>query len=317
MFDFAKKIVHSLTKRKQHIFTKSANMKRTIHSLNKFASGLQPPIKRRKVDTSSTRTKSIKRKYGTRVIGAMDIKSQSQDYCIEIKEDNLYLQYFPNFYSSQQAKVIKDKLEQSVEYDNAEDSSVMVFGKKHKIARKQTAIGDEGTSYKFSGNDVPSKPWSELPLIKEIKNKIQQQLSTTENDDDDNKNEENKEDVGSIFNFCLINRYNDGKDKVGFHKDDERDLVDNSSIVGVSFGATRDIIFKHQDLVSNSKKNKHNDNEDNSNQIKTVKISLKNGSLIVMRHPTNSFWYHSIPKRANINRVRISLTYRNMIPRKK
>eukprot|EP01084_Bolivina_argentea_P160478 279450_1 len=286
-------------------------MKRNIHALKDVAVSAVP-LKRKRLNTTKKRT------FRTRVIGAMDIRSSLTDYCIEIKEDNLYLQYWPNFYSTKESKEILQELEKSVEYNNDEDSSVIVFGKKHKIARKQQAFGDKGTSYKFSGNDVLAKHWNKLPLIHSIKKKIETHLcKVVHKNENKNKNKNNKEEtkqdnIGNEFNFCLVNRYNNGNDKIGFHKDDEKDLINNSSIADVSFGAMRDIIFKHQDIV----RNKNNNNMD-FDQVKSVKIALKNGSLIVMRYPTNSYWYHSIPKRATVKNVRVSLTFRNMIPRKK
>jgi len=291
----------------------SIGMKRTGQPVT-TTSG--PALKRRKLDTVSA-TKRTHTKFKTRVIGALDIKSSAKDYCIEIKEDGLHLQYFPNFYSPQQAKAMRDSLESTVTYNSAEASSVIIFGKKHEIARKQTAFGDEGTSYKFSGNDVAANAWSKVPSIERIKHDIEHFLDAKHKQREEPKSKENKEEetpvVGNRFNFCLVNRYKDGNDKIGFHKDDERDLLHKSSIAGVSFGATRDILFKHQDLVNKKSKSKEHDD---ASQVKSVKIALKSGSLIVMRHPTNAYWYHSIPKRANIPQFRISLTFRNMIVRK-
>ena len=51
-------------------------------------------------------------------------------------------------------------------------------------------------------------------------------------------------------------------------------------------------------------------------KIKQIKISLKS-EFNYIQISTNSYWYHSIPKRANIHQFRISLTFRNMKPRKK
>ena len=109
----------------------------------------------------------------------------------------------------------------------------------------------------------------------------------------------------------MVNRYKDGNDSIGFHKDDERDLC--GGIVVVSLGAERDIIFKHQDLMG---KRGSATKMDFKNEVKRIKITLQNGSLIVMKPPTNNYWYHSIPKRANVKNVRVSLTYRLMTRRK-
>merc|ERR1719410_2202203 len=105
-------------------------MKRTMSSSSTRTSN-QPSSKRRKLNSDNPKPK--RRKYKTRIIGLMDIKSKESDHCIQINEDNLRLSYFPNFYSSQESVQILRELEDSVEYDNSEQSSVILFGKKYQI----------------------------------------------------------------------------------------------------------------------------------------------------------------------------------------
>ena len=135
----------------------------------------------------------------------------------------------------------------------------------------------------------------------------------------ESKIEEEKEDFNlrNTFNFVLLNRYKDGNDRMGFHRDNEPDIKKYSSIAAISFGDERDIIFKHEDIISHRNKNKNNkdQNDDHNLGVKIVKIKLHSGSLLIMRYPTNEQWYHEIPKRAKIKNVRVTLTYRNMIPR--
>ena len=47
-----------------------------------------------------------------------------------------------------------------------------------------------------------------------------------------------------LKNFSF--RYKDGNDKMGFHKDDERELCSQTPIASLTLGAERDFIFKHQ-----------------------------------------------------------------------
>ena len=44
------------------------------------------------------------------------------------------------------------------------------------------------------------------------------------------------------LNFVLLNRYRDGRDWMGWHRDDEAEVVD--SVVSVSLGATRRLRFE-------------------------------------------------------------------------
>ena len=45
--------------------------------------------------------------------------------------------------------------------------------------------------------------------------------------------------------YCT-HRYKDGCDKMGYHKDDEKELVKSVPITSLTFGAERDFIFRHQ-----------------------------------------------------------------------
>lgn len=274
-----------------------------------------PASKRRKLNTSQSRSES-KRNYETRTIDLCNIRTKPRDYCVEIKENGLDLEYFPNFYSRKESKEMLLKLEKSVEYQNDEEASVIIYGKKHKIPRKQTAFGAPGTSYKFSGKDVKARPWNECSLLLDIKNQIEKHLLSMTEKNDENKDNDKDFELKNRFNFVLLNRYKDGNDRMGFHRDNEPDIKKYSSIAAISFGDERDIIFKHEDIISHRKKNKDNDKDVIDNLgVKIVKIKLHSGSLLIMRYPTNNQWYHEIPKRAKIKNVRVSLTYRNMIPR--
>lgn len=44
-----------------------------------------------------------------------------------------------------------------------------------------------------------------------------------------------------------------------------------------------------------------------------VKLQLASGSLLLMNPPTNTYWYHSLPRRAAVLRPRINLTFRRIL----
>ncbi|GFR77074.1 alpha-ketoglutarate-dependent dioxygenase alkB-like protein 2, partial [Elysia marginata] len=152
------------------------------------------------------------------------------------------------------------------------------------------AHGDTGLSYTFSGNTVPALPWT--PLLKEIRAHV-------------------SEVTGYNFNFVLINRYKDGNDYIGEHKDDEKDLCPGYPIASLSLGQPRDFIFKHQDCRGSHKKNK---SKGETKTQEPVSVLLENGSLLLMEHPTNTFWYHSLPRRTRALGVRLNMTFRQMNP---
>ena len=45
----------------------------------------------------------------------------------------------------------------------------------------------------------------------------------------------------------------------------------------------------------------------------SISIQLENGSLLVMKGTTQSFWQHSVPKTAKIAKPRINLTFRTIV----
>ena len=166
------------------------------------------------------------------------------------------------------------------------------MGKTHEIRRKQSAYGDEGIHYTFSGNKVPARKWETCKSLFQIKECVEKKLE-------------------SSFNFCLINRYKDGNDRIGYHRDSDKQLIDESDIAMISLGNEREFVLKHRSL-HNTKGTFDDDDFTKEKDNGIVKITVKSGSLLVMKHPTNEFWYHSLPKRAKAKDVRVSLTFRQM-----
>jgi alpha-ketoglutarate-dependent dioxygenase alkB family protein 2 len=201
----------------------------------------------------------------------------------ELKKDTIHIKYIDSFLSEKQSKRIFELFENELEYNTAEQSSINIGGNKKKIPRQQVAYGDDGTFFRFCNIQVNARSWNGKSKIcktlKEIKTLVEKE-------------------TGEKFNFVLINRYYDGDDYIGPHKDDERDIVKDTSIIGVNLGAKRDMVFT-------------NDHK-NTKTKRTHTFPLKGGSLIIIKPPTNNFWYHSIPKDDNCNDIRISLTFRNM-----
>nr|XP_028559697.1 DNA oxidative demethylase ALKBH2 isoform X1 [Podarcis muralis]XP_028559698.1 DNA oxidative demethylase ALKBH2 isoform X1 [Podarcis muralis]XP_028559699.1 DNA oxidative demethylase ALKBH2 isoform X1 [Podarcis muralis]XP_028559701.1 DNA oxidative demethylase ALKBH2 isoform X1 [Podarcis muralis]XP_028559702.1 DNA oxidative demethylase ALKBH2 isoform X1 [Podarcis muralis]XP_028559703.1 DNA oxidative demethylase ALKBH2 isoform X1 [Podarcis muralis]XP_028559704.1 DNA oxidative demethylase ALKBH2 len=186
-------------------------------------------------------------------------------------------------FNKAEADRIFQELEKEVEYFEAgEFTKLHIFGKWHNIPRKQVTYGDAGLTYTYSGVTFSPKPW--IPVLGHIRDQIQ--LTT-----------------GDTFNFVLINRYKDGHDHMGEHRDDERELAPRSPIASVSFGACRDFVFRHKDSRGKNP----------SRYIEAVKLQLEHGSLLMMNFPTNRYWYHSLPSRKKLLAPRINLTFRNVM----
>ncbi|XP_006994017.1 DNA oxidative demethylase ALKBH2 [Peromyscus maniculatus bairdii] len=178
------------------------------------------------------------------------------------------------------------ELEQQVEYFTGALAKVQVFGKWHSVPRKQATYGDAGLTYTFSGLTLTPKPW--IPVLERVRERICRA-------------------TGQTFNFVLINRYKDGSDHIGEHRDDERELAPGSPIASVSFGACRDFLFRHKD--SRGKRPRRT--------VEVVRLQLAHGSLLMMNHPTNAHWYHSLPIRKKVLAPRVNLTFRKILPSKK
>ncbi|GFS57916.1 DNA oxidative demethylase ALKBH2 [Nephila pilipes] len=200
-----------------------------------------------------------------------------------ITDVDLNLKY-ARIFSNTTSKCILNRLENEVEYFSGELTRICVYGKRYEIPRKQVSFGDEGLSYKFSGTCLPSKPWETCPIVMDLKECVE---SIT----------------GESFNFVLLNRYKDGTEHMGEHRDDEKELVPKAPIASLSFGQIREFIFKHKDARGkNSKAN-----------ISRKTMDLESGSLLLMEYPTNKFWYHSLPIRKKALGVRVNLTFRKMV----
>lgn len=170
------------------------------------------------------------------------------------------------------------QLEAEVNYFTGHLATVKVFGKIHNLPRKQSAYGEPGLEYRYSGTTIPAKPWT--PTLEYLRDVIEEK-------------------TGFRYNFVLVNRYKDGADKMGFHKDDEKELDPEVPIASLTLGAERDFIFRHQDK--------------RTNHLADEKLVLTNGLLLLMRPPTNRWWYHGLPPRKKCTAPRINLTFRRIV----
>lgn len=202
----------------------------------------------------------------------------------------LNLHYHYNFYDRAAADSIFQQLESQLPayfHDfSRSPQTVVIAGRSVTIPRRQAAFGDRGLSYSFSGNTVQANPWT--PLVSSLKDHVERA-------------------IGEIFNFVLVNRYKNGLDYIGEHRDDERELDRTAPIASLSFGQVRDFVLRHKDTRGGKKRA-----GSQTSRTDLVKVELGHGSLLVMWPPTNSVWYHSLPVRRRAMHPRINLTFRRM-----
>ncbi|MGB5666591.1 MAG: alpha-ketoglutarate-dependent dioxygenase AlkB [Maribacter sp.] len=153
-----------------------------------------------------------------------------------------------------------------------QQDDIKVFGKVYPQPRLTALYGTEEKTYSYSNITMQAKLFTGELL--EIKKSIEA-IAQVE------------------FNACLLNLYRDGQDSNGWHADDEKELGDNPTIASLSLGHERIFNLRHK----KDKNLKH-------------KITLENGSLLLMKGETQHHWLHQIPKTAKPITERINLTFR-------
>ena len=101
------------------------------------------------------------------------------------------------------------------------------------------------------------------------------------------------------YNSILITKYRDGTDSIGFHSDNESEIVDESDIVTISLGETRTAKFR---ALNGS-----------GNTCPEQSLNLEHGNVFVMSRVSQNYFQHSIISDGSTN-PRISLTFRLLKP---
>ena len=151
---------------------------------------------------------------------------------------------------------------------------IRLFGREHDSPRLSCWIGDPGAGYRYSGTRFQPNPWPAMLLP--IRERLAREL-------------------GVEFNSVLANCYRDGRDAMGWHGDDERELGPAPVIASLSLGAARRFVLKHR-------------------QHPECKLALElpPGSLLVMAGPTQQHYRHALPRTAKPVGERINLTFRRI-----
>ena len=101
--------------------------------------------------------------------------------------------------------------------------------------------------------------------------------------------------LGTNFNTILLNKYKDGDDCIGFHRDRENGWAPDSGFATLAFGAIRDFQIRSDETKE------------------TITLSHETGQVIYMPYPLNQHNMHAVPKRKKVKTCRISLTFREIV----
>lgn len=154
--------------------------------------------------------------------------------------------------------------------------TVVVWGKRHLQPRLIAWYGNKGKAYSYSGISMSPLPWTNLLL--HLKRNVEERAQTT-------------------FNSVLLNLYRNQNDSMGFHSDDERELGPEPTIASLSYGAERTLVFKHK----------------RDKTVQDFRLALPNGSMLLMKGPTQRNWKHGILKQGRSCGPRVNLTFRNIM----
>lgn len=153
-----------------------------------------------------------------------------------------------------------------------ETGTNVIYGREYAQPRMTAWYGD--TSYRYSGTTYPARFWT--PTLLKVKQSIEALFETE-------------------FNGCVCNLYRDGRDSIGWHADDERELGEEPIIASANFGGTRTMSFR--------RKASHSARQD---------FKIRDRSLLLMFGKTQRNWQHAVLKEKDRNEPRINLTFRQM-----
>jgi alkylated DNA repair dioxygenase AlkB len=180
------------------------------------------------------------------------------------------LTLYEDFFTKEESNKIYRGLTDKIKW---QQEQIKMFGKTLDEPRLTAWYGDTGKTYTYSGKTMTPQPWS--ANLKFIKERLEKE-------------------TGIEFNSCLLNLYRNGKDSVGWHQDNEKELGKEPIIASISFGETRPFQLKHIDRKDLDK----------------VDIQLTHGSFLLMKGSTQQKWKHQIPKTTKQIDPRINLTFR-------
>ena len=200
-----------------------------------------------------------------------DNSSDAKTIHYDLRDAEMIL--YEGFFTNKESKMLYQNLINKIHW---RQDKIKIFGKLVDQPRLTAFYGDTNKDYSYSGIVMKPIGWNEDLLF--IKNRVEEIVKIN-------------------FTNVLLNYYRDGKDSMGWHSDDEKELGQNPVIGSVSFGESRVFQMRHKFRK----------------EIKKVDIPLTNGSYFLMKGATQHFWQHQIPKTTRNLESRINLTFRVIV----
>jgi alkylated DNA repair dioxygenase AlkB len=181
--------------------------------------------------------------------------------------------YTPRFLAEPEADRALERLWRELEWSQRE---ITLFGRRMLQPRLVAWYGDPAARYTYSGLTLEPLPWH--PLLRQLGARIEHFC-------------------GHRFNSVLANAYRDGRDSMGWHSDDEKELGCKPVIASLSLGATRRFLLRPKRV------------EPGTRRVSRT-LPLEHGSLLLMRGDSQRLFQHALPRSRQPMGLRINLTYR-------
>jgi len=176
------------------------------------------------------------------------------------------MEYVQNFLSDKEAQMLACWCLHSGALGWREET-FSIYGRTVTAPRTATWFGDVGLNYRYSGIDHPASGW---PVqLKGVHKRVNER-------------------TGRQFNFVLLNRYEDGSQYMGWHRDDE--AAADPLIASLSLGGCRRFRYRA-----------------GPGEVSTA-IDLSAGSLLIF----DGRLQHTLTRTARDVPVRINLTFRSI-----
>ena len=182
-------------------------------------------------------------------------------------------EYLPAFLPEAQADRWLAQLWRELEWSQQE---ITLFGRRVMQPRLIAWYGDPKAVYAYSGLTLNPLPWH--PVLRELRDRLEHL-------------------TGGRFNSVLANGYRDGRDSMGWHSDDEKELGPEPLIASVSLGAARRFLLRPRVRPAGT-------------PARSTGYTLEHGSLLLMKGESQRRFQHALPRTRKPIGLRINLTYR-------
>lgn len=173
------------------------------------------------------------------------------------------LSYLPGYLTTADADALQAGLTSSMVWTREQ---IHMYGRSIPVPRLVAWCGDSGLDYRYSGLPHLAEGWPDS--LRAVRDEIEQRLDCR-------------------FNFALLNRYRDGSEYMGWHRDDEPGV--GTTVASISLGASRRFLLRQR------------------GETRSTRLDLDHGSLLVFAGSQP----HSLPRCKNAAE-RLNITFRTI-----